>query len=87
MQGMDITVQKLCPFVHAHVHYRGVQLRLAHVTLCVQNALVLEPEQAINVVSFLLRCSSYSNSQVLSSNVDLADPCTEQQFKEYLSKR
>ena len=64
-----------------------MQLRPAHVTLCVQNALVLEPEQAINVVSFLLRCSSFSNSKIWSSNVDFVEPCTERQFKEYLCKR
>ena len=33
VQGKDITVEELYPFLHAHAHKRGVRLRLAYVTL------------------------------------------------------
>ena len=37
------------PFVLGHAHLGGVQLRPACVILYIQNALLLEPEQPINV--------------------------------------
>ena len=57
--GADIPVQELYPFVHASVHKRGVWLKLAHVTLYIQNALLLQPEWPINVASFLRSCAFY----------------------------
>ena len=45
LQGTDIPVQKLHPFMLAHVHLAGVQPRPTHI----QNTPLLEPEQPINV--------------------------------------
>ena len=57
LQDMGITVQEFCPSVLVHVHLRGVWLRPACVTL--QDALLLEPEQPINVFSLSFNCGSY----------------------------
>ena len=65
MQSMDIPVQKHHTFLQAHVHFRGMQLRLIHVILHIQNALILEPEWPINNIELLRTCGSYNNSMLI----------------------
>ena len=67
VHGTDIPVQELCPFIHAHAHYREVWLGPANITLHIQNKLLLQPERQINAMETLRISGSYTGIAFVSN--------------------